>query len=121
MLKVEATINYKIPHNEYCNMPGGELCRFAVPDDIHLRCVLHDEELTALRGAVKKCDACLDCRYTRKCKIEDPVVDLDPKTIIRVTLQEFIRIYRGLRNRRISEGMALEMAREQVRDPNHTL
>lgn len=118
MYKVTATVQYKIPHNEACNLPSGKLCRFCIIDGMQFRCALHDQPLQALSGIVYKCSGCLDCMNGTQVRIDDPIVDIEPERIVKHTVNEFCRVYKALRHRRFSEGMSLEMAKEQVTKPD---
>lgn len=114
MLKVTTTVTYKIPRHEYCQFKGSGMCRFVVPRGMDIHCALYDEPLRVSHGSIFKCEGCGAARNSTQNRIEDPVVDLEPEVIIKHAINEYASVYKQLRKRKYSEGMALTLAKEQV-------
>lgn len=122
MLNVTTTVSYKIPSNDSCRLSNRNLCRFCTLSPTGgFQCVLHDEELDVKRGTVFKCTACLDCHNSTHTHTGDPVIDVEPMSIVKHAVNEFSRVYKALRRRNYSESIALSLAKEHVTEERNIL
>lgn len=124
---VTTNITYKVPAWEYCNLnsrklgvPSSEKCRFCINEKGHHRCALYNEVLSTENGAfVVKARACQKavCGFKSVVKdVEDkeegPTVD--PKLLMKTTLQEYIKTKKKLLSQGYPEAIADKVAQQYV-------
>ena len=125
--KVTTNITYKVPAWEYCNLnstklgvPSSEKCRFCVKEKGHHRCTLYNEVLSIEDGAfVVKARACERAVCGFKSVVEDvEEVDngptVDPKLLMKTTLQEYIKTKKKLLAQGYPEAIADKVAQQYV-------
>ena len=101
MKRVKTTVNYKVPDWEFCNCsrlgkPTKDMCRFCVKHGKNYVCVLHNMPLDVVEGIlVKKDMACIKATAGFPSEVED-IIQVDPKTVMKMTLQEYRKAYKQL-------------------------
>ena len=101
MKRVKTTVNYKVPDWEFCNYsrlgkPTKDMCRFCVKHGKNYICVLHNMPLDIVEGTlVKKDIACIKATTGFPSEVEG-TIQVDPKTVMKITLQEYRKAYKQL-------------------------
>ena len=120
MKKVKTTVNYKVPDWEFCNCsrlgkPTKDMCRFCVKHGKNYVCVLHNMPLGVVEGMiVKKDTACIKATAGFPSEVEDNDVQVDPKTVMKMTMQEYQKIYKQLLAQGYPATMANKLAQQMV-------
>lgn len=123
LAKVTTEVTYKVPDWEYCNMQGDafgrhskEKCRFCIKEKSHHRCALYNIVLDTSGGTlVEKTHTCM--RATAgfgSVAIEEDEPTIDPKLIIKTTIQEYEKLYKKLRAQGYPEAIATKVAQETL-------
>lgn len=116
---VKTTVTYKVPDWAYCNhsnfgKPTKDMCRFCVKHGKQYICVLHNMPLEVAEGVLVKKDlSCIRATAGFVSEVED-TVRIDPKDIIKMTMQEYRKIYRQLIAQGYPEGMADKLAQQAL-------
>lgn len=116
MKRVKTTVTYKVPDWQFCNHSshGKEMCRFCVKSGKKHVCVLHNMPLEVVEGTlVKKDMACIKATagFT---SVVDETIQVDPKDIMKMTMQEYRKIYKQLIAQGIPEAMADKLAQQKT-------
>lgn len=120
MKKVKTTVNYKVPDWEFCNCsklgrPTKDTCRFCVKHGKDYICVLHNMPLEVVEGMlVKKDTACVKATAGFSSEVEDNDIQVDPKTVMKMTLQEYKKVYKQLIAKGYPDVMADKLAQQMV-------
>lgn len=128
--KITTNITHKVPAWEFCNlqseklgMPSKEKCRFCIKEKTHHRCALYNTVLNTENGTfVVKTVDCARATAGFKSIVKDvepepvapaePVVE--PKLLMKVTLQEYIKTRKKLLAQGYPEAIAEKVAQEFV-------
>lgn len=119
MKKVKTTVTYKVPDWEFCNCsrlgkPTKDMCRFCVKNGKNYVCVLHNMPLDMVEGIlVKKDPACIRATAGFPSEVED-TIQVDPKTVMKMTLQEYQKIYKQLLAQGYPDTMANKLAQQML-------
>lgn len=119
MKRVKTTVNYKVPDWEFCNCsrlgkPTKDMCRFCVKHGKSYVCVLHNMPLDTVEGIlVKKDMACIRATAGFTSEVEDDI-QVDPKTVMKFTLQEYRKAYRQLTAQGYPDAMADKLAQQMT-------
>ena len=119
MKRVKTTVNYKVPDWEFCNCsrlgkPTKDMCRFCVKHNKGYVCVLHNMPLDMVEGIlVKKDMACVRATAGLTSEVEDDI-QVDPKTVMKLTLQEYRRVYKQLIAKGYPDAMADKLAQQMT-------
>lgn len=121
MKRIKTTITYKVPDWQFCNCPNfgkptKEVCRFCVKHGKSHVCVLHNMPLDLFDGVlIKKTEECLRATAGFKCEIkDDEAIQVDPKTVMKVTLQEYRKVYKKLVAQGYPDAVADKMAQQMT-------
>ena len=121
MKKVKTTVTYKVPNWEFCNCsrlgkPTKDMYRFCVKSGKKHVCVLHNMPLEVVEGTLVKKDlACI--RATAgfdSVVVEDGPVQVDHKAVMKLTIQEYQKIYKQLLAQGYPDTMANKLAQQMV-------
>lgn len=119
MKKVKTTVNYKVPDWVFCNCsrlgkPTKDMCRFCVKHGKNYVCVLHNMPLEVVEGTlVKKDTACIKATAGFPSEVED-TVQVDPKTVMKMTMQEYRKAYNKLVGQGYPDAMADKLAQQLI-------
>ena len=119
MKLVKTTVNYKVPDWEFCNCsrlgkPTKDMCRFCVKHGKNYVCVLHNMQLDVVEGIlVKKDMACIKATAGFPSEVED-TIQVDPKTVMKMTLQEYRKAYKQLIAQGYPDNMADKLAQQMT-------
>ena len=119
MKRVKTTVNYKVPDWEFCNCsrlgkPTKDMCRFCVKHGKNYVCVLHNMPLDVVEGIlVKKDMACIKATVGFPSEVED-TIQVDPKTVMKMTLQEYRKAYKQLIAQGYPDSMADKLAQQMT-------
>lgn len=119
MKRVKTTVNYKVPDWEFCNCsrlgkPTKDMCRFCVKHNKGYVCVLHNMPLDMVEGIlVKKDMACVRATAGFTSEVEDGI-QVDPKTVMKLTLQEYRKAYKQLISQGYPDAMADKLAQQMT-------
>ena len=120
MKRVKTTVTYKVPDWEFCNhsrfgKPTKDTCRFCVKHGKSYVCVLHNMPLDIVEGVlVKKDFACIRATAGFESVIEDTDIQVDPKDVMKMTMQEYLKIYKQLLAQGYPDAMANKLAQQMV-------
>lgn len=119
MKRVKTTVNYKVPDWEFCNgsrlgKPTKDMCRFCVKHGKNYVCVLHNMPLDVVEGIlVKKDMACIKATAGFPSEVED-TIQVGPKTVMKMTLQEYRKAYKQLIAQGYPDNMADKLAQQMT-------
>lgn len=119
MKRVKTTVNYKAPDWEFCNCsrlgkPTKDMCRFCAKHGKDYVCVLHNMPLDVVEGTlVKKDMACIKATAGFPSEVED-TIQVDPKTVMKMTLQEYRNAYKQLIAQGYPDSIADKLAQQMV-------
>jgi hypothetical protein len=119
MKRVKTTVNYKVPDWKFCNCsrlgkPTKDMCRFCVKHGKKYICVLHNMPLDIVEGTlVKKDMACIKATAGFPSEVED-TIQVDPKTVMKMTLQEYRKAYKQFIAQSYPDSMADKLAQQMV-------
>ena len=119
MKRVKTTVNYKVPDWEFCNCsrlgkPTKDMCRFCVKHGKGYVCVLHNMPLDMVEGIlVKKDMACVRATAGFTSEVKDNI-QVDPKTVMKLTLQEYRKAYKQLIAQGYPDAMADKLAQQMT-------
>lgn len=120
MKRVKTTVTYKVPDWEFCNhsrfgKPTKGMCRFCVKHGKSYVCVLHNMPLDIAESVlVKKDVACIRATAGFKSVVEDTDIQVDPKAVMKMTIQEYQKIYTQLLAQGYPGAMANKLAQQMV-------
>ena len=125
MKKVTTNITYKVPNWNYCNHTTGivsthaskEKCRFCVKDKKGYRCALYNMPLlTEESQLVVKTHTCIKTTAGINSTVTDEadIVQVDPKLIMKTTLDMYKKYYKSLISQGYPEALADKVASEYV-------
>lgn len=120
MKKVKTTITYRVPDWEFCNCsrlgkPTKDMCRFCVKHGKSYVCVLHNMPLDMVEGIlVKKDPACIRTTAGFESVVEDTDIQVDPKAVMKMTMQEYQKIYKQLLAQGYPDTMANKLAQQMI-------
>lgn len=123
MKRVKTTVTYKVPDWEFCNCssfgkPTKDVCRFCVKHGKCHVCVLHNMLLDLYEGIlIKKDTACVRATAGFTSEVED-TVQVDPKTVMKMTLQEYRKAYKQLIAQGYPDAMADKLAQQMTMGGN---
>lgn len=123
MKKVKTTVTYKVPDWEFCNCsrlgkPTKDMCRFCVKHGKGYVCVLHNMPLDTVEGIlVKKDMACVRATAGFTSEVEDDI-QVDPKAVMKLTLQEYRNAYKQLIAQGYPDAMADKLAQQMTMGGN---
>lgn len=119
MKRVKTTVNYKVPDWEFCNCsrlgkPTKDTCRFCAKHGKGYVCVLHNMPLDTFEGTlVKKDMACVRATAGFTSEVEDDI-QIDSKTVMKLTLQEYRKAYKRLIAQGYPDAMADKLAQQMT-------
>lgn len=119
MKRVKTTVGYKVPSWEFCNCsrlgkPTKDTCRFCVKHGKGYVCVLHNMPLDMIEGIlVKKDMACVRATAGFTSEVEDDI-QIDPKAVMKLTLQEYRKAYKQLIAQGYPDAMADKLAQQMI-------
>lgn len=117
MKKVKTTVTYRVPDGQFCNCSrlGKDKCRFCVKHGKSYVCVLHNMPLDITEGVlVIKDTACIKATAGFSSVVEDSSIQVDPKAVMKLTIQEYRKIYKQLLAQGIPEAMADKLAQQMT-------
>ena len=122
MIKIKATVTYKVPEWCHCNLMVGltkaskETCRFCVKTGRGAySCALHNVPLTVEQGwVVNKCAACANVGRRNRVEVTDDDVKVNPKDIIATVLAEYDKAYKALVAQGFPEAIAVKLAQKSL-------
>lgn len=120
MKRIKTTVIYKVPDWEFCNCsrlgkPTGDMCRFCVKCGKSYKCVLHNMPLDTVEGVLVKKDlACIKATAGFKSLVEDNPIQVDPKAVMKMTMQEYQKAYKQLLAQGYPDAMANKLAQRAV-------
>lgn len=120
MKKVKTTVNYKVPEWGFCNCsklgkPTKDMCRFCVKSKGKYVCVLHNIPLDTHDGVlIKKDNECLRATAGFPSEVEDNDVQVDPKTVMKMTMQEYRKAYNKFVSQGYPDAMADRLAQQLI-------
>ena len=123
MKRVKTVVTYKVPDWEFCNCssfgkPTKGACRFCVKHNKGHVCVLHNMPLDMVEGILIKKDlACVRATAGFTSEVED-TVQVDPKTVLKMTLQEYRKTYKQLIAQGYPDAMADKLAQQMTMGGN---
>lgn len=123
MKSVKVTVTHKVPDWNYCNhsrcgSPTKDNCRFCVKTKKCHVCVLYNMPLDTEEGLlIKKTHQCIQATYRSKDTVED-TIQVDPKNVMKLTMQEYRKIYKQLIAQGYPDNMADKMAQQMTMGGN---
>lgn len=108
MIKIKATVTYKVPEWSYCNHIAGltkvskETCRFCVKTGKgNYSCALHNMPLSVEQGyVVSKCPQCVKAGLSRHAEVTEETgnatANINPKDVIKATVTEYRKAYKSM-------------------------
>ena len=123
MKRVKTVVTYKVPDWEFCNClsfgkPTKDACRFCVKHGKGYVCVMHNMPLDMVEGILIKKDlACVRATAGFTSEVED-TVQVDPKTVLKMTLQEYRKTYKQLIAQGYPDAMADKLAQQMTMGGN---
>lgn len=125
---VKTNITYKVPSWNFCNcmsqrklgQPDGTMCRFCIKEGKKYRCALYNMPLAVEEGImIEKAYDCKRATAGFKSVVEDvedteSVPTVNPKLIVKATLDEYIKIRKQLIGQGYPEVVADKVAREYL-------
>ena len=124
MKRIKTTVTYKVPDWDFCNCsrlgkPTKDRCRFCVKSGKKHVCVLHNMPLEVVEGTLVKKDlACIRATAGFASIIEDNDVQVDPKAVMKMTMQEYQKIYKQLLAQGYPDAMSSKLAQQIVLEGN---
>ena len=112
MKRVKTTVTYKVPDWQFCNCSahGKDMCRFCVKHGKKHICVLYNMPLEVSEGIlVKKDMLCIRTTAGFSSVVDEPV-HVDPKELMKLTVQEYRKNYKSLIAQGIPDAMADKLA-----------
>ena len=123
MKRVKVTVTYKVPDWEFCHCssfgkPTKDVCRFCVKHGKGRVSVLHNMPLDLYEGIlIKKDMACVRATAGFTSEVED-TVQVDPKTVMKMTIQEYRKTYKQLIAQGYPDAMADKLAQQMTMGGN---
>lgn len=123
MKRVKTVVTYKVPDWEFCNCssfgkPTKDACRFCVKHGKGHVCVMHNMPLDMAEGILIKKDlACVRATAGFTSEVED-TVQVDPKTVLKMTLQEYRKTYKQLIAQGYPDAIADKLAQQMTMGGN---
>lgn len=122
MRKIKLQLQYRVPswnfcnHDDYAAAPNfsKKLCRFCVSTKHGHRCLLTDEELTSDSHFVNKTATCVRATAGYAVSADESNIQVDPKLIMRETLQTYNKVLKGLLSQGYPQQMAETIANKYV-------
>ena len=124
MKKITSKISYQVPNWAFCNVDkfdidgskSKQVCRFCKTSKNGHECLLYNEALSVSNGMISKIRACEKATAGFEATIntieETPTVD--PKRIIKHSVDLYIKTYKGLINDGYPQQMAEMLAKELI-------
>ncbi len=127
MRKIKLTLQCRVPSWNFCNLdvtPHGkfskELCRFCKVTRQGKYCSLHDKWLTEDPTFVHKTNCCIDATAGFSITVDEPTPEagpkIDPKLIIRETINSYKKTVSDLVNQGYPQSMAESIATQYLLD-----
>lgn len=124
MKQIKTRITYKVPDWDFCNCssfgkPTKDVCRFCVKVGKKHVCVLHNMPLEVQEGFLIKKDAmCIKATAGFAVEVtdvaEEPDIKVDPKTVMKMALQEYRKVYKQLVSQGYPDAMADKLAQQYL-------
>lgn len=115
MHSISTSVTYKVPDWNYCNIKGTkDKCRFCIKSGKGHVCVLHNMPLASEGTLVIKERDCIRASAGYKSVVEDTEVNIDPKTVMKMTMQEYRKIYNKLLAQGYPDVMADKLAQQSL-------
>lgn len=120
MKRIKTTVTYKVPewtfcNHSYCGKPTKETCRFCVKHGKSHVCVLHNMPLDLFDGVlIKKTGECLRATAGFKSEVVEDAIQVDPKTVMKLTMQEYRKAYKNLLAQGYPDTIADKMAQQMT-------
>lgn len=122
MKRICTKVTYRVPDWEFCNHQASltraskEKCRFCVKHGGKHICVLYNMPLDTCEGhLVKKDIECYRATAGYASVVEDtPEVNIDPRDIMRLTIQEYRKVYNALIAQGYPANMADKLAQQSI-------
>ena len=126
MKTVSTKVTYTVPSWNFCNVDhwgidkvSKQTCRFCVKDRNGVRCMLHNESLSTSDGLIQKARKC--CEVTAGFLVtigpdrnEAPLPTIQPKDLIKQTLDLYIKTVNKLVDQGYPRSMAETAARQYI-------
>ena len=125
MKKIKSTVNYVVPHWNFCNsdniINGGELtndtCKFCVKTKTGRFCLLYEESLSVNDGLITKVRACCEATVGYPSVI-DPVPPpppvVNPKDLMKQSIDLYVKTLTELMTQGYPQPIADKVARQYV-------
>lgn len=120
MKRIKTTVTYKVPEWGYCNhssfgRPTQSVCRFCVKHKGTYVCALHNMPLDITDGTlIAKTRECVKATAGFESKVEDNDMQVDPKSVMKLTMQEYRKAYKKLIAQGYPDNMADKLAMQLV-------
>ena len=130
MKKIKTTVTYKVSDGFYCNLrqekhkgfPANQRCRFCTQvSKNNFVCVLHNMPLVVEEGClIRKDKACIRNMAYKSQTVPDvdDTIQVDPKTVMKMTLQEYRKAYKQLIAQGYPDAMADKLAQQMTMGGN---
>lgn len=121
MKQLKTCVTYKVPDWGFCNCsnfgrPTKDVCRFCVKVGKKHVCVLHNMPLESQEGILIKKDVmCIKATAGFAVEVADePAVKVDPKSVMKMTMQEYRKVYKQLVSQGYPDAMADKLAQQYL-------
>lgn len=122
MQKVKMTVVTKVPGWHFCNSdeislsttPSQKKCKFCDRVKGGYKCLLYDEYLSSTTTLVDKCPQCIKATNDATVEIVDSVPSVDPKLIIRESIDGYIKTVNSLMAQGYPQPLAETVARKYM-------
>lgn len=125
MKKITTTVTHRVSDGQYCNLsptryknfPIEQRCRFCTNvGKSTFVCVMHNLPLVVEEGClIRKAPQCLRNMFQRGLTVTEPdVPQINPKELMKWTMDEFDKIYKNLLTAGYPDALAMKTAREHV-------
>ena len=123
---VKTTVNYKVPHWNFCNVDrfdydataSKQLCRFCQKTREGYRCALYDQSLLADHGRVSKALQCCETTAGFPSVIErEEIADvptISPKDLMKHAIEAYTKTVEALINQGYPRAIAEQVAKKHV-------
>lgn len=124
MVKVQTTVNYRVPDWGYCNCSSmgkytKDKCRFCVKSGKQHVCALYNMPLSVEEGVlVVKTRDCVRTTVGFRSEVEDDDdvedIQVDPKTVMKLTIKEYRKAYNSFVRQGYPDAIADKLAQQTL-------
>lgn len=130
MKKITSKISYIVPHWAFCNEDKFDIdgskskktCKFCKMSKSGAECLLYNQSLSVSNGLVSKTRACEKATAGFESTIDSDRIEetpaMDPKRIIKHSVDLYIKTYKDLLNQGYPREMAEALAKELIMGGN---